>query len=187
MFPKNHLLARAYFRIPVAIPKVSGLAQRYSPTHPIRRSLHSRATIRIPAIRLPTITSSSLYSTLAKSVPAVVQKAQEVQLPSHRLLARAFHRRGLSTSSTVRSKAEDHVTREKDHHNVQHDAAREGKKERASGEGSSASSERAGRKKGEDLNRKAEKDHKEAPKPVIGMNDERGSVSAWVSPRFCKG
>jgi len=31
--------------------------------------------------------------------------------------------------------------------------------------------------KGGDANRKAEKENKEAPKPVIGMNDERGGVS----------
>jgi hypothetical protein len=55
---------------------------------------------------------------------------------------------------------------------VHHDAAKEGKAERASGEGSSATSEKGG-----ELNKKAEKDHKEAPRPVIGMNDERGGVS----------
>lgn len=62
---------------------------------------------------------------------------------------------------------------------MQQDATRSGKEERASGEGSSAATEKAGRKEGEDLNKKAEKDHKEAPQPVIGMNDERGSVSTF--------
>jgi hypothetical protein len=55
---------------------------------------------------------------------------------------------------------------------VQHDAVKEGKAERASGEGSAASSEKGG-----EGNKKAEKDMPEAPKPVIGMNDERGGVS----------
>jgi len=60
---------------------------------------------------------------------------------------------------------------------VQHDAVKEGKAERASGEGSSAASEKGGMEGEENLNKKAEKDNKEAPQPVIGMNDERGGVS----------
>lgn len=117
-------------------------------------------------------------------------------LPNHRLLARAFHRvpvtisKTTSNASTVRrlsnssinqkwegSKGEDHIVRETDSHNVQQDAARSGKAERALGEASSGTSEKAGMKREENLNEKAKRDHKEAPKPVIGMNDERGSVS----------
>jgi hypothetical protein len=66
----------------------------------------------------------------------------------------------------------DHVTREKDKGNVQHDAAKEGKAERASGEGSAAATEKDKNK----MNKKAKKDHPEAPGVVIGMNDERGGV-----------
>lgn len=131
-------------------------------------------------------------------------------LPSHRLLARAFHRvpatsskeisninfpshkalnaRRLSNSSIQQkwegSKAEEHATRETDKYNVQQDATKEGKAERASGEGSSATSEKAGMKGEQDLNKKAEKDHEEAPQPVIGMNDERGGVSTLYSCEF---
>ena len=122
-------------------------------------------------------------------------------LPNHRLLARTFHRirnpnyisspispaRRLSVSSINRKwegrKAEEHIAREEDSHNVHIDAAKDGKSERASGQGSIATSE-----KGKDANEKAEKDNKEAPKPVIGMNDERGGVSACCSGRFgCDG
>jgi hypothetical protein len=115
-------------------------------------------------------------------------------LPNPRLLARAFHRVSvqvstqtgnrasrLSTSSAKAkwegSKPEDNVARETDSHNIQQDATRSGKAERASGQGSSATTESASSAGSEDLNKKAEKDHAEAPKPVIGMNDERGPVS----------
>ena len=67
---------------------------------------------------------------------------------------------------------------------MQQDATKEGKAERASGEGSSATSEKAGMKGEQDLNKKAEKDHEEAPQPVIGMNDERGGVSTLYSCEF---
>jgi len=117
-------------------------------------------------------------------------------LPQARLLARAFHRvpvaiptaqtlptvRRLSCGTPLQKKSppgspdSEHATKEKDAHNVQSDAVREGKQERASGEGSSAATEKAdgGKAQGEDGNKKAERDNPEAPKPVIGMNDERG-------------
>jgi hypothetical protein len=120
-------------------------------------------------------------------------------LPNHRLLTRAFHRvpvpiskatsnaptaRRLSNSSINQkwegSKAKDHTARETDSHNVVQDATRDGKAERAKGEGSSGTSEKAGVKGEANLNKKAERDYKEAPKPVIGMNDERGSVSLSI-------
>jgi hypothetical protein len=69
----------------------------------------------------------------------------------------------------------DHVTNDPDGkaYNVRHDASKEGREERASGESeSNAISEKDG--KGE--NAKAKEDHPEAPGPVIGMNDERGGV-----------
>jgi hypothetical protein len=63
---------------------------------------------------------------------------------------------------------------------VQHDTAKEGKAERASGEGSATASE----KDKDNKNKKAKQDHREAPGVVIGMNDERGGVSflvLWMS------
>jgi hypothetical protein len=81
-------------------------------------------------------------------------------LPNHRLLARAFHRlpsspaistsssRRFSASATDRKwegrKAEEHPTREKDKNNVQIDAVKEGKTERAKGEGSRGTTEGSG-------------------------------------------
>lgn len=67
-----------------------------------------------------------------------------------------------------------------DSHNVQQDATMDGKAERAKGEGSSGTSEKAGVKGEASLNKKAERDHKEAPRPVIGMNDERGGVNLSI-------
>jgi len=64
--------------------------------------------------------------------------------------------------------------REKDSHNVQQDATRDGKAERAAGEGGTGTTEKAGGKGQGDLNKKAKEEHPEAPGPVIGMNDERG-------------
>ncbi|KAI9742276.1 MAG: hypothetical protein M1818_004176 [Claussenomyces sp. TS43310] len=70
------------------------------------------------------------------------------------------------------SKPEEHATRDQDSNNVQGDASREGREERASGsDNSTATSEKAPQTGG---NRQAQKDHPEAPRPVIGMNDERG-------------
>ena len=108
-------------------------------------------------------------------------------ISNSRLLAQALRRepplkaiseRCLSTTSSRKafygSKPEDHVNQKKDEGNVQHEAAKQGKAERASGGGSVAMSE-----KGKDnKNEKAKQEHPEAPKVVIGMNDERGGVSS---------
>jgi hypothetical protein len=107
-------------------------------------------------------------------------------LPDASLMARAFHRvsprttttltaavaRRLSNSS-IRSKwegrqPEENTTREKDKHNVQHDASKEGKQERAEGDGSRGTSEKSG-----NANKKAKEEFPEAP-DTIGMQDERG-------------
>jgi hypothetical protein len=68
-------------------------------------------------------------------------------------------------------KAEENTVRETDTNNIQQDASREGKKERAEGEGSRGTSEQAG-----DSNKKAKEEFPEAP-DTIGMQDERGQVS----------
>jgi len=103
-------------------------------------------------------------------------------------MGRAFHRvpptvitvtstsmstaRHLSVSSIKQKwegrQPEENPTREKDSHNVQHDASKEGKQERAKGEGSRGTSEAAG-----DSNKKAKQEFPEAP-DTVGMQDERG-------------
>jgi hypothetical protein len=105
-------------------------------------------------------------------------------LPNAKLLARAFHRvplntavKSISSSAPARKwegrPAEEHPAREPDSHQHQIDSVKEGKQERASGEGSAAASE----KDDQNLNKKAQQEHPESPM-VIGMNDERGGVSA---------
>jgi hypothetical protein len=103
-------------------------------------------------------------------------------LPNARLLAKASApTSALSRSLTYaklkwtdnwdRSK-DKHVTRTTDSNNVQIDASRAGVEARAKGDVDCATSEK-------DLgqwNKKAEKEHPEAPKPVVGMNSERGNV-----------
>lgn len=105
-------------------------------------------------------------------------------LPNHKLLAKALYRahpkqanatRGMRTSTPRAAyegrQPEEHAARStSDSHHVQKDAVEEGKKDRAAGGSSDATSG----KDQNDQNAKAKKDHPEAPGPVIGMNDERG-------------
>jgi hypothetical protein len=63
---------------------------------------------------------------------------------------------------------EEHPVRETDTDNVQHDAVKEGKEERAKGQGSRGTSEESG-----GANEKAKEEFPEAP-DTIGMQDERG-------------
>lgn len=68
---------------------------------------------------------------------------------------------------------DDHAVK-RDRLDVQGDASQEGMKQHEEGkEGSQAIS----RKDEGSHNERAQKDHPKAPQPVIGMNDERGSVS----------
>lgn len=62
----------------------------------------------------------------------------------------------------------EHPNNETDKPNVQHDAVKEGKEERAKGEGSRGTSESSG-----GSNQKAKEEFPEAP-DTIGMQDERG-------------
>ncbi|EHL03712.1 hypothetical protein GLAREA_00649 [Glarea lozoyensis ATCC 20868] len=100
-------------------------------------------------------------------------------LPNHRLLARAFQRtpqttRPLATTPALGKwtgrPAEEHVAREQDSNNVQIDAVKEGKQERAKG---SSGNTRAANEGSGGENKKAKEDFPEAP-DTIGMQDERG-------------
>jgi len=131
-----------------------------------------------PSLYLRTRSFVSIASSTSTSTCIQPQRL----LPDASLMARAFHRvpskasmtraRCLSNSSINRKwegrQPEENTTREKDKHNVQHDASREGKQERAQGEGSRGTSEQSG-----DANKKAKEEFPEAP-DTIGMQDERG-------------
>jgi hypothetical protein len=79
--------------------------------------------------------------------------------------------------------AEDHAT-QRDRLDTQGDASQEGMKKFQDGQDQNtktASGQAITRKDEKNANQRAKDDHPEAPGPVIGMNDERGSVSAFKS------
>lgn len=110
-------------------------------------------------------------------------------LPSARLMARAFHRtikptsqiRSISTTQSLSAwtgrQPEDNTVRETDSNNVQQDAVREGKQDRASSDASDGANKSGATSEKDvgNMNKKAKQDHPEAPGPILGMNDERGS------------
>ncbi len=72
---------------------------------------------------------------------------------------------------------EGHVVNRTDANDVQSEASQSGMKQKEEGkEGSQGISQKDER----DSNKKAAEDHPEAPKPVIGMNDERAQVRKEV-------
>ncbi|KAL2073418.1 hypothetical protein VTL71DRAFT_10742 [Oculimacula yallundae] len=105
-------------------------------------------------------------------------------LPNTRLLARAFHRvpptttttstttRKLSTSPSLRKwegrQPEESPVREKDSHNVQHDAIKEGKAERAKGK---ESDNRGASQQGEGSVERAKEEFPEAPDAAIVVRE----------------
>lgn len=161
-----------------------------------RRQLHfyhiSRGSIDPRKGPLPRAENRSALATAPTSMS---------NLPSAGLLARAFHRvsaagptaikakpaqhmRYLSTSQSLSKwdgrQAEENTTRETDTNNIQQDAVREGKDDRAASDGSDGA-HKSGATSEKDItgqNEKAKKEHPEAPRPVIGMNDERGGKGA---------
>lgn len=72
-------------------------------------------------------------------------------------------------------KTDEHVANRKDELDVQSGASQSGMRERASGD--EKQSQATSDKDSGNHNKQAQKDHPEAPGPVIGMNDERGQVS----------
>ncbi|OWO97712.1 hypothetical protein B2J93_2472 [Marssonina coronariae] len=145
---------RAVHRIPHAQSRA--LATRHAPfsrPHLVRNSL-------TPALPL-------LLAAPTQRNPTTIRARYSVPVP-------APAQRALSASARLQKwegrKAEDNTVREGDAHNVQHDASREGKAERARGgeEGSRGATEQAG-----DANRKAKEEFPEAP-DTLGMQDDRG-------------
>ncbi len=72
---------------------------------------------------------------------------------------------------------DEHVTNQDHELDVHSSASKSGGRQRAAGDGRDSSA--ATEKDQGGQNEKAKKDHPEAPGPVIGMNDERGGVSAF--------
>lgn len=80
-----------------------------------------------------------------------------------------------ATSDWQGRQASEHTTNRDDEANVEVSASKSGAADRAAGSEANSSAT-SGEDKG-NHNKKASDDHPEAPKPVIGMNDERGQVS----------
>lgn len=75
----------------------------------------------------------------------------------------------------------EHITNRTDNLNVQASASHSGQEDRSKGdpstsEGGGGHSQATTQKDKGNQNEQAQKDHPEAPGPVIGMNDERGQV-----------
>ncbi|MCJ1374443.1 hypothetical protein MMC20_005675 [Loxospora ochrophaea] len=75
---------------------------------------------------------------------------------------------------------EEHVTNREDELDIQSGASKSGKRDRAVDSGHSQATTE---KDHGSQNERAAKDHPEAPKPVIGMNDERGQTSATLGKK----
>ena len=91
---------------------------------------------------------------------------------------------GSATKDWEGRQANEHTTNRDDSLNIHSSASNAGQADRAKGDGgqSGATSQQD---KG-NQNEQAEKDHPEAPKPVIGMNDERGGVSVHSTVWVCQ-
>ena len=89
-----------------------------------------------------------------------------------RLDSRPFSTTSVAPGWTGRTR-DDHVVKRTDKKDAQSDPAQQALQEKT--EGNSDSHAISG--KGGEGNKKAESDRQKAPKPVIGMNDERGAKS----------
>ena len=119
---------------------------------------------------MPPLPSSTLFCTIPRTLP--------LRTPL------TLVRHGGSSSADWKGRQSDeHITNRDDNLNVQASASKSGKSERAAGaEGASGATSEED--KG-NQNEQAQKDHPEAPGPVIGMNDERGGVS--ILSECCSG
>lgn len=85
------------------------------------------------------------------------------------------HRLISGTSDWSGRQPQEHVSNRKDELDVQSGASQSGKRERAAD--NENASQGTSEKDSGNQNEQAQKDHPEAPGPVLGMNDERGQVS----------
>ncbi|KIW13937.1 hypothetical protein PV08_06718 [Exophiala spinifera] len=132
-----------------------------------------------PPLRLSVFSSSSLSSSSSSSSASVLLRRTA---PRKHIINT---RRSLSSTASLAAKSpdstpgwegrppDDHAVH-RSGHDPQSKEAKEGMKEHEQmKEGSQAIS----RKDESQGNKKAKRDHPEAPEPVIGMNEERGEVS----------
>lgn len=99
------------------------------------------------------------------------------RISQHQTLLAVVSRRRVSSSGSARAwtgkSKEEHVVHRKDELDVQSEASQSGMRLKEEGkEGSQAISQKD---EGSHA-KKAKQDYPEAPEPILGMNDERGSV-----------
>ena len=90
-------------------------------------------------------------------------------------------RNGSGTKDWEGRQPHEHITNRKDDLNIQASASQSGQADRSKGKPGASDgghSQATTEKDRGNQNEQAKKDHPEAPGPVIGMNDERGGVSA---------
>ncbi len=96
-------------------------------------------------------------------------------------LRMAPHTRAASTTKDWQGRQpSEHATNRKDGLDIQSSASNSGQQDRSkgvSGESDSGHSQATTEQDKGNQNEQAQKDHPEAPGPVLGMNDERGQVS----------
>ena len=111
------------------------------------------------------------------SLPPIARLQQTRYFLSGRRLFASTHSQGKgaqnSRSGWTGRHGDDHAVK-RDPLDVQADASQQGMKEHEQGTGGQATS----RKDEVQNNKRAKEEFPEAPEPVIGMNSERGSVSA---------
>ena len=127
----------------------------------ISARIHQRHTLRLGSILMLVFSMTLTTRSLSRRLP------------------RSAYLRPFTSGSVFRKwegrKADEHVVNREDELDVHSEASQSGMREREKDDPdhSQGTSEKD---KGKH-NERAEKDHPEAPKPVIGMNDEKGGVS----------
>jgi hypothetical protein len=149
------------------------LASLEFPVYPSEKPSSNPAPQKVP---LPSSSTSTSFDSEASSMPV-----PRISLPRPAFLKpqilrttprplRSFSTSCLSLSGNPGRKPDEHVVNRTDEKDVQSIPSHQGMREKDNGESPAVGISEKG---GAD-NTKAEQDNPEAPKPVIGMNDERG-------------
>lgn len=115
----------------------------------------------------------SLYRRLPSFLPTIQASAAARPL-STTSRSRKDTRIDESSGKGVKSSMKDHINKTTDTSNEYIDQAKQGKQAKKNGTADTRADPGG-------MTKKAEKEHPEAPKPIIGMKEERGKVSGCLS------